>query len=94
MQYLPERNQEIRIIKREDGKSIVYIPKTGKVKILNITGTIILNLCNGKHSAKSMAVKIARQFEDAEEKEIQADIADYIDLLKEEGILHEQAACL
>ena len=88
MQYMPERNPRTKIIKREDGRSIVYIPQTGEIKILNATGTAILSLCDGKHSLKDIAAEIVNQFEGTPE-EIVDDVANYVELLKKEAILHE-----
>lgn len=89
MQHMPERNPRIKFIRREDGRSIVYLPQSGKVKILNTTGTAILNLCDGEHSLDSIVAEIVNQFEEVTEKEIQADVVNYIELLKKEEILHE-----
>ena len=89
MHCMPERNPRIKFIRRDDGRGIVYIPQSGKIKILNATGTAILNLCDGEHSLDDIAAEIAKQFEGTTEKEVQADIADYIELLKKEAILHE-----
>lgn len=88
MECMPERNPRIKFIRRDDGRGIVYIPQSGKIKILNATGTAILNLCDGKHSLKDIAAKIAEQFEETTE-EIHNDIINYIELLKKEAILNE-----
>lgn len=88
MHCMPERNPRIKFIRRDDGRGIVYIPQSGKIKILNATGTAILNLCDGKHSPKNIAAKIAEQFEETTE-EIHNDIISYIELLKKEAILNE-----
>ncbi|MGD2249133.1 MAG: PqqD family protein [Candidatus Methanofastidiosia archaeon] len=88
MRYKPEKNSKIKFIRIENGKSLVYIPKTKKVKTLNVTGTIILSLCDGEHTLENMAMEIEKRFEGVTKKEIQTDIANYIGLLKKEGILH------
>jgi hypothetical protein len=89
MSLKPQRNAKTKFITMDDGRSMIYIPRTGRIKKLNVTGTAILKLCDGNHSLEDIAIQIKAQFEDTEESEIKSDIISYINVLKEEGILYE-----
>ncbi len=89
MNFSPKRNPKTKFIRTEDGKSMVYIPATGKVKRLNRTGTAILQLCDGEHSVETIVAEVIAQYEGTGEPDVKGDVNDYLHLLKQEGILHE-----
>lgn len=46
-----------------DDQTIIVVPKTGEVMVLNTTGSVVWELSDGRHDAEEVAAELAARFE-------------------------------
>ncbi len=76
------------IIRKEKDVGIVFDANKNKREFYNEIGIDILNLCNGKHEL-SQIVDILEKSYEADRKQIEKDLLEFIAEQKEKGIIEE-----
>jgi hypothetical protein len=79
-------NTAFRPIGDEGG--LVVLPGRAEVKVLNPVAIKVFGLLDGKHSIDEIAREVTEEF-DIDESQAAADIRDFVDALRKNGMLAE-----
>ncbi len=81
----PQRREELsqRLVA---GERVVLDPHTKAMHQLNITATIVWELCDGQHTVAQIAQKLVQRFEIAEDLAL-SDVTDTVARFQDEGLL-------
>jgi hypothetical protein len=67
------------IVCRVEGEdALLFDPSTEEVKVLNATGLMLWNLCDGKHSERDLVQALAVEFPKVESHVLEADVASFL----------------
>jgi hypothetical protein len=83
--FRPRPVEGIKISEVADGY-VIYDPKQDRVHYLNQTAAIILELCNGKVTARELVLLVQDAYNLPEPPE--AEVADCVQKLIEEGLIN------
>jgi Coenzyme PQQ synthesis protein D (PqqD) len=83
--FSPQRVEGIEISEVADGY-VIYDPKQDRVHYLNQTAAIILELCNGKLTARELVALVQEAYNLTEPPE--AEVAECVQKLIEEGLIN------
>jgi hypothetical protein len=83
--FRPRPVEGIKISEVPDGY-VIYDPKQDRVHYLNQTAAIILELCNGKITARELVSLVQDAYSLPEPPE--AEVADCVQKLMEEGLIN------
>ncbi|RMF92189.1 MAG: PqqD family protein [Candidatus Schekmanbacteria bacterium] len=70
----------------ENAKAVIFDDSVGEPYLLNETGTLIWQLCDGNLKIKEIIEILCQQFED-DPSRIEKEVLDFIDKLKEKKII-------
>jgi len=85
----PIANPEI-VFREEDGEALLFDPKTGEIKLLNKTGSLIYKLCDGRHKREDMVKEIIENFEIEDEKRVRSDLDKFLKELQDKGFIGKE----
>jgi hypothetical protein len=67
------------IVCRVEGEdALLFDPGTEEVKVLNATGLMLWNLCDGKHSESDLVQALAAEFPAVESHVLEADVTSFL----------------
>jgi len=75
------------VFREEEGESLLFNPDTGKVKILNETGTLIYELLTQKLSREKIIDSIKSEFDNVNRQELEQDLDEFTAQMEQSGIL-------
>lgn len=83
----PKRNKELVFNKLNDQLIIIDFKSSTQFHQVNEIGARIWELCDGNHNEESIASVILNEF-DGNYSEIQHDVIEFLDKLKENELIH------
>jgi hypothetical protein len=83
----PRANQQVigRVI---DTEAVLVHPQAGKIKVINETGALIWQLCDGQHSVAQIIDAVCLQYQ-VEAGQAEADTMQFLEALAQRGLLSE-----
>lgn len=67
------------IVCRVEGEdALLFDPSTEEVKVLNATGLMLWNLCDGKHTERDLVQALAVEFPEVESLVLEADVTSFL----------------
>lgn len=67
------------IVCRVEGEdALLFDPSTEEVKVLNATGLMLWNLCDGKHTERDLVLALAVEFPEVESLVLEADVTSFL----------------
>ena len=77
------KNTAFRVV---DGEAVVISPKEGDVRVLNIVGSVIWEMCDGKNTVTDLVDRVMQKF-DVKKSVALADVEEFMQELVKEGML-------
>lgn len=74
------------VTRATDDELVVVLPEQGKFIVLNATGAHVLNLSDGTHTLREIAVAVAEAF-GADQARVEGDVLHFATMLLERGVL-------
>lgn len=84
---LPHKVEGIATRELPDGECVVLPPDGKAALVLNATGAVVLELCDGTRSAAAIAAIVGEAFPDAPPVQVAEDVAALVQRLTEAGCL-------
>ena len=75
------------VFREEPDGAFIFDPDNGNLLCLNLLGSFIWKLCNGKYGKKAIIKLISGEYPDIPDYQIRKDTEDFIDDLKNKGFL-------
>ncbi len=75
------------IIRELGSETLLYIPATKTIHVLNATARLIWSLCDGKHTVDDMERIVREKFSVPENHNVREDIEKVLDELSEKGLI-------
>ena len=81
------RNPDVILREADQDGGLLFNPDTNNVKVINSTGLVILNLCDGEHTLPQMLTRVQELFEGAPENDITNDLQTFLDAMISMGFV-------
>ena len=75
------------VFREEEGESLLFDPETGRVRILNETGTLIYELLAQKLSRDSIIDSITSEYDNMSRHDLEQDIDEFTAQMEQSGVL-------
>ncbi len=75
------------VFREEEGESMLFDPETGRVRILNETGTLIYELLKQKLSRDSIIDSITSEYDDMNRQDLEQDLDEFTAQMEQSGVL-------
>ncbi len=75
------------VFREEEGESMLFDPETGRVRILNETGTLIYELLKQKLSRDSIIDSITSKYDNLSRQDLERDLDEFTAQMEQSGIL-------
>jgi hypothetical protein len=75
------------VFREEEGESLLFDPDTGRVKILNETGTLIYELLTQKLSREKIVDSITSEYDNMNRQDLEQDLDEFAAQMEQSGIL-------
>jgi hypothetical protein len=76
----------------DEGEALLFDPETERVKVLNHTGLLLWNCCDGAHTRADLVARLADEYPDVDREVLVADVDRFLGDLSELGLLDEVGA--
>lgn len=75
------------VFREEEGESLLFDPETGRVKILNETGTLIYELLTQNLRREKIIDSITSEYDDMNRQDLEDDYDEFTAQMEKSGIL-------
>ena len=75
------------VFREEEGESLLFDPETGRVRILNETGTLIYELLAQKVNREKIIDSITSEYGNVNRQDLKRDIDEFTAEMEQSGIL-------
>jgi hypothetical protein len=79
---IPKKSEDLKVRDEGDNVYVLYNAKDGKVRIMNITGKRILELCDGTHTASDIVSRLVQELSPANPEECLKDVEEFLSELE------------
>jgi len=76
----------LSILYEKEG-AFLFNPETGDLKVLNVVGAMIWEMCDGKHTEDSILENISSTFKDVARADLEKDIKSFIKDIENRGLI-------
>jgi hypothetical protein len=90
--YLLASSEVIVREEGDEGEALLFDPETERVKVLNRTGLLLWDRCDGTRTRKDLVSELAAEYPEVEQEALSADVDRYLADLAVLGLLTEVGA--
>jgi hypothetical protein len=87
--YLLARVDVIVREEGDEGEALLFDPETERIKVLNRTGLLLWNWCDGEHSRADLVAGLAGEYPAVDREVLVADVDRFLEDLDELGLVRE-----
>lgn len=81
------RNPDVVLREEEQEGGLLYNPDTNQIRVLNATGLLVWQLCDGSHPLPDIAAALAESFDGAPEGQVGSDVEAFIQDMQDHGFI-------
>ncbi len=86
------QNPDAVLRERDEHGGLLFNPDTGEVRVVNPTGLLLWELCDGTHEVEDLVGALAEEFREVPADEIRHDVTAFTEDLLGSGLLGYEAA--
>jgi hypothetical protein len=90
--YLASSSDVIVREEGDEGEALLFDPETERIKVLNRTGLLLWNWCDGAHTRADLVAGLVGEYPAVQRDVLQADVERFLLELAELGLLRQVEA--
>ena len=76
----------------DEGEALLFDPETERIKVLNRTGLLLWNWCDGDHSRADLVAALAGEYPSVDRDLLEADVERFLGDLADLGLVRQVEA--
>jgi hypothetical protein len=81
------RNPDAVLREEDPDGGLLFNPDTNQIKVLNVTGLFIWQLCDGSHGLPGIVAAMQESFDDVPEDQVADQVAEFVDEMTAAGFI-------
>ena len=81
------RNPDAVLREEDEHGGLIFNPDTNQIRVLNATGLVVWELCNGSLTGDQIAAALGQRFDATPDTDVTADVTQFLELLQRDGFV-------
>jgi len=81
------RNPDVVLREEDPDGGLVFNPDTNQIKVVNVTGLFVWQLCDGSHDLPGIVSALQESFDGVPEDEVASQVTEFVDEMVATGFI-------
>lgn len=81
------RNPDVVLREEDPDGGLLFNPDTNQIRVLNATGLLVWQLCDGRHAVPDIVAALKQAFDGAPEDQVTDDVQEFVQEMQASGFL-------
>jgi len=81
------RNPDVVLREEDPDGGLVFNPDTNQIKVVNVTGLFVWQLCDGSHDLPGIVSALQESFDGVPEDEVASQVTEFVDDMVATGFI-------
>ncbi len=81
------RNPDVVLREEDQEGGLLFNPDTNQIRVLNATGLLVWQLCDGSHALPDIVAALKESFDDVPEERVSSDVEAFVQDMQASGFI-------